>query len=143
MTSTWTTPWNIIYAFGIVLITVIVSVLNKQVYTQEAKVSYSTDVISQANNLIGESSRWHTTAMQDTNPALALMHATYAVAYLNAARTLVDDGQMMQTSGVHMPEMALVTSTAQQNAFKALTQMCPNITPMDSDGYSIYTGYIA
>lgn len=135
-------PWNLVYAVIVVVLSSMIAALNKRVYTQDTHIKYSQSSENYASTFISEASKWHTTAQQDTNPALALMHATYADAYANAARKVMDDGQIMRSAGVHMPEMAMVISATQQKAFQSLTMMCPNVTPSDADGYSLYTGYI-
>lgn len=134
-------PWNLIYGFAVVCISALIVVVNKQVYTASVHLNYSAEAKDLARRFIGDSARWNTVAQQDTNPAIALMHATFAVAYCNAARALLDDGEIMRSIGVHMPEMSLVTSNTQQKAFQAMSSSCPAVAPADSDGYAIYTGY--
>lgn len=144
ISSSTAVPWNLVYAAIVVAITLIIAFINKHMYDQRmASVTYSPTIASQVQHLISEAARWNATAQQDTNAALALMHSTYAVAYLNAARALMDDGEIMKTAGVHVPEMNMVLSGTQQTSYQALSAQCPSAVPEDSDGYSLYTGYLA
>lgn len=141
--SSSSVPWNLLYALAVFLISLGIIILNQRVYSADVRVSYSTELSQQVSYLVGEASRWHTIAQQDTNPSVALMHSAYAVAYCNAARSLMDDAEIMRTIGVHMPELAMVTGNTQQSAFQALTAACPGIAPSDNEGYSFYSGYSA
>lgn len=131
------------YAAGVLLLSFAIAFFNKKVYSTDMTISYSNNQIAQMQHLVSEASRWHTIAQQDTNPAIALMHATYAAAYCNAARSLMDDSEIARSAGVHMPEMSMIVSSTQQSAFQTLTQMCPAAVPTDSDGYALYSGYVA
>lgn len=143
MSSSQAVPWNLLYVVVVFLVSVGIIVLNQRVYSSDVRVSYPSDLTKHVSYLVGEASRWHTVAQQDTNPSVALMHSAYAVAYCNAARFLMDDAEIMRTVGVHMPELSMVTANTQQAAFQALTSSCAGIAPSDREGYSFYSGYSA
>ena len=44
--------------------------------------------------LIRQSARYATTAQQDKSPAISILHANYAVAYLHALKDIVSDSQI-------------------------------------------------
>ena len=134
--------YNFGYAAAIIGLSAIVAAVSDRTYEQKLSVEYSVSTVTHAKQLVSESTQWHIAAQQDTNEALALMHASYAVACATAARQLVDDAELTRQTGVHMQELMMILNDTQQKTFQALFQSCPMIAPPDANGYSIYTGYI-
>jgi hypothetical protein len=85
------------------------------------KVSTSTHV----NDLIKQSSRWHTTSKQDTNPVIALMHANYAISYAKMARKLVGEKRVEKLTGVNISELLYFLEEDQQSAIKSIVDTSP------------------
>jgi hypothetical protein len=80
-----------------------------------------------AKTLIREAAQYTTVADQDTSALLALMHTTYATAYLNAARQLGNDGALEKVSGVHVGELMAMIQDKQQNSVANVIARCPEM----------------
>jgi len=55
--------------------------------------------VNNVHKIFKQSARWHEQSTQDAHPLVALRDATFACAYLNAARELANDTQLEQQSG--------------------------------------------
>ena len=90
--------------------------------------------------LLTVAARWSAAAAQDSSPMLKVLDATYAVAYVNAARSLADDKELERVSGVRVPELQSQVQAAQTAAIQAVAKLCPSVVP---DGAQVlYTGWL-
>ena len=90
--------------------------------------------------LVQEAARWSAVSEQDSNPLLRVMHATYAMAYVNAARCLADDGDLRRVTGVHVEELHATVQTAQQGSIQKIGSVCPEVVPEGAQ--VLYTGWL-
>jgi hypothetical protein len=102
--------------------------------------SKSNDALS-TRALIKEAAQWSTIAQQDSNPLLALMHATYGMAYLNVARRLHTDSEIEVASNLRVDEFSLTLQSNQQAAVQRLLTLCPMSTPAGIA--SLQTGWLS
>ena len=79
---------------GIVLF---LSLLSK--WTFDAGRTYPRYTVRRVKSLIRDAIHWNATSAQDANPLLALVHATYSLAYLNTARHMVSDKDQVRAKG--------------------------------------------
>ena len=90
--------------------------------------------------LLTGAARWSAAAAQDSSPMLKVLDATYAVAYVNAARSLADDKELERVSGVRVPELQSQVQAAQTAAIQSVAKLCPSVVP---DGAQVlYTGWL-
>jgi hypothetical protein len=80
-----------------------------------------------ARALTREAARFATTADQDTSPLMAVLHMTYANAYLNAARQVGSDAALERACGVHVGELMNEIEDKQEAAVAQLTARCPKL----------------
>ena len=64
-----------------------------------------TDTASVVKKLIQSSAQWNSSSLQDNSKILALMHANYAMAYMNAARSLATDSQIENWTHARLDEL--------------------------------------
>lgn len=104
-------------------------------------VSTSSSTALSTKALIREAAQWSTIAQQDSNPLLALMHATYGMAYLNVARRLHTDSDIEAASNVRVEEFSATLQSNQQAAVQKLLTLCPMSTPAGIA--SLQTGWLS
>ncbi len=133
-------PQSIINALSLITIVVMIALMSKWLGEKKGR-RYPDDFVKKIHHLVGESARYNTQAEQDTNAAIALINATYALAYMNTARMLLPDEEIMRVCGIHAAEFIITLTDTQQRAFQALGQLCPSIQP--ETPYAMFTGYLA
>lgn len=79
--------------------------------------------------LARQSQRWLVASLQDEEPAIAVLHADYAVAYALALRQVADDAEIRALLGVTGKELEDAATRAQDRAAKMLAARCPGILP--------------
>ena len=77
----------------------------------------------------------------DTNQLLSLMHATYALAYLNVARHLVADQDIVRMVGVQPQELMHELQEKQDGAVQKVCAECPQLQPA-SGRFTAHTGWL-
>ena len=100
----------------------------------------STDTSKIVKQLVQSSAQWNTTSLQDSNAILSLMHANYAVSYMNVARTLASDDLIEKWTHARLDELVKTYQETQSKAVSSLNQMCP--TTMPPGLAAVYTGWI-
>jgi hypothetical protein len=89
-------------------------------------------------DLIKSSAQWNLRSSQDSNPAVALMNANYAMAYLNVARSLGSDDEIEKNCGVNIDTFLKDIEKAQSSSLQRLSKSCPSITKdlhLDNTGW--------
>ena len=79
-------------------------------------------------DLIKSSAQWNLRSSQDSNPAIALMNAYYAMAYLNVARSLGSDDEIEKNTGTNIDTFSKDIEKAQSASLQRLSKSCPSIT---------------
>jgi hypothetical protein len=92
-------------------------------------------------DLVQEAQRWSATSTQDTDPLVALMHATYGMGYLRVARTMASDADIERACNLRLDEFAAALSDAQHSAMQNVTGQCSNIAMPGLA--SLNTGWLA
>lgn len=133
-------PPSIVHALIVITIVVMIAFMSKWLGEKKGK-RYPDDFIKKIHHLVGEAARYNTQAEQDTNAAIALINATYALAYMNTARMLLPDEEIMRVCNIHSAEYVIMLTDTQQRAFQALGQICPAVQP--ETPYAMFTGYLA
>jgi len=92
------------------------------------------------SKVVKEAARWSAVSDQDANDLLKLVHATYAVAYVNAARSLAQDEELERAANVKVDELHSQVTAQQQGVIQKLGAKYPGMLP---DGANVlYTGWI-
>ncbi len=115
------------YALIIVLVVLVIILLSK--WTGNSTTIYHPKLSKGVKNLVKEAGEWGNAAEHDTNALLQLMHATYAIAYLNAARTLASDKEIERLSRVQLDEMTQTLREKQQHVVQKLAGQYPALMP--------------
>ena len=96
---------------------------------------------SMVKEAVRNSAHWSTAADQDSNPLLGVMHANFAHAYLNIARTLTSDAEVEEAAQVRLDEFSRSVAQTQRNAVQRLLAQCPSVRP---DGITaVQTGWMS
>lgn len=126
------------YGVLVVLGVLVVALLSK--WSGGSATRFPPKFTRDVKSLVTEAARWSAVAEQDTNAMLRVLHATYAVAYLNAARTFADDKDLERISGVRVPELQAQMQTQQQDAIQKVGVKCPSVVPEGAQ--ALYTGWL-
>ena len=87
--------------------------------------------------LLQQATRFHTIAQQDQNPLISLMHANYAVAYGNVARSVAEKYHLR---GSDVAETIYFLEETQQQAMQKINRECPQVK---LDGmFAVNTGWL-
>ena len=81
--------------------------------------------------LIRQSARYATTAQQDNSPAMAILHANYATAYLYAAKDIGSDTQIHNASGIDVKKFT-----------EHVTNVQAMVTKRTAEQFSGFTGQV-
>lgn len=105
-----------------------------------ARTSFSAATERSVSQLVKAAAQWNSTSVQDSNVLLSLMHANYAMAYLNVARLLSTDNDIEAVAKVRMDELLTDFQEAQASAIQRLTTSCPAAMPPGLA--AVHTGWI-
>lgn len=124
-TSTnWYNKSFVWYAFLIVGGVLLISLLSRWSETDK---QYSESFLKKVKMLIEQSTRWNSTAQQDSNPVVQLMHCNYALSYAQIARNLVPDKDIETITGIDIHELIYYLEECQSYAIKNIGDNCPTV----------------
>lgn len=133
----WYSQSSVWYAAGVIGVVVLLSMLSKW---SESDNQYSDTFIKRVKMLIEQATRWNSTAQQDTNPIVRLIHCGYALVYAQIARSLVSDRDIETITGIDIHELLYYFEECQSYAIKDLGTKCPSVK---IDGvYSAGSGWV-
>ena len=121
---------------GIVLF---LSLLSK--WTFDAGRTYPRYTVRRVKSLIRDAIHWNATSAQDANPLLALVHATYSLAYLNTARHMVSDKDIERMMGVQPRELMFELQQHQDRVMQKVVAKCPKLKP-PTGSFGVHTGWV-
>jgi hypothetical protein len=75
-------------------------------------------------DLVKSAHMYSATAVQDTNPVFALMHANYARAYLNVARTIASDAQVEAAAGQTLEKFVASIDETENQMVTRMNSVC-------------------
>jgi len=84
------------YTYFIIVIFVLILVMQNR----------SRGMAKSLQKLIQQSARYATASQQDKSPAISILHANYANAYLNAAKDIGSDAQIHNSTGIDVNKFA-------------------------------------
>ena len=80
-----------------------------------------------AKAMLAQTVKWLSHSLQDKNASTSLQHATYAMAYLNAARHVASDTVLERLSGLDIHKLNRSIDIQQQAKAKDLNKQCPKL----------------
>ena len=102
---------------------------------------YSHDTIRKVKELINSSTQQMAIAKQSTNPVIALMSITTALAYAKAARNQISNKtDLAKITGVHIDELLHILRQEQMEQQKKINGTCPQLQP--EGAYAVATGWV-
>lgn len=101
--------------------------ISKWMATTEPK--YQKSLLKRIQRLVQQASRWHSTAQQDGDALVRLIHSNYAMAYSTCARSLVSESALDSISGLRWTTLVDRLEQDQRNAVQAVVQKCPTLKP--------------
>ena len=124
----WSLPQSKITLLVVVAV-LVVALMSKWAGT-EGGPTYSKRFLKQLNRIVQQSMKWHSSAMQDSDPLVRLIHANYALAYAQAARSFTGaDLSLERLSGVRVPDLMYALEDDQKKALQTVVNTCPQIRP--------------
>ena len=132
------------WAWGRVALTalgmvVFLALLSK--WTFDSGRTYPRYIVRRIRSLIRDAIHWNATSIQDANPLLALVHATYALAYLNTARHMVSDTDIERVMGVQPRELMFELQQNQDRVMQQVAAKCPKLKP-PTGTFGVHTGWV-
>lgn len=109
---------------GVVFLLVAVSVLIAVLATSRDK-RFPKMVCEGARNTVQQAAQWSTSSEQDGHPLLRLTHANYAIAQVNALRTLMSDQDIERLTKTKPREMLAALKHQQAEAIRAVVRKAP------------------
>lgn len=87
-----------------------------------------------ARVFVEQAKRWYAAAQQSSNATFTFQHCNYALAYLNAARYLVDDQTIERVTSLHVHRFSRAVEENQRKALRGLTRVAqvkgkPRVAP--------------
>lgn len=118
------TRWSIITTTIVTILAIATRLLNTS-----ANSTFSNSHLKRARSLVTQAIHWHQVAEQDTNPLFAMKHSDYAIAYLNAARSMLPDNILEKNCNTDIHELSNTLEMHQREQTKLVTGICPNSNP--------------
>ena len=110
-------------------------------WTFDADKTYPRYVLRSIRSLLRDAVHWNATSMQDGNPLLALIHSTYAIAYLNTARHMVSDKDIERVMGIQPRELMFELQQHNDSLVKKVVTQCPALKPPGGN-FAVHTGWV-
>jgi hypothetical protein len=99
-------------------------------WTEHTQPKQSKQMTRQLKRVMSQASKWHTTSRQDMDPVINLIHADYALAYANVARSLASEVALEKTSGIKIRDFVYQLESDQKKAVQNLVSQCPSLKPI-------------
>lgn len=131
--------WYLAAGLGLLVLIVMLSFWGAAASTETARPSKRFE--RRLQGLMSEAAQWSAASAQDTNALLALVHATYGVAYLNVARSLASDADIERHCNLRLDEFAGQLTNTQQSAMRNVTGQCKSLAAPGLA--SLHTGWLA
>jgi len=111
----------------VVVAMVVLALLSRLATSQQRPLGAG--VAEHSARLLRGAAKWGVQAEQDSNPVFALMHVSYAQAYVQALRDLLTDQQIQSVHGVDPRELQRGVEATQTKVTQALNREAPFLLP--------------
>lgn len=113
---------------ALIMVGVFVLILLSKI-TKNWKHKYDSDYLAKTKIMMQKSAQSATIAHQDSNAIMGLMHASEAMAYLQAARLMLPASKIEMLGALDPVELEEQIRNQQQLAIKSIIQYCPDVKP--------------
>lgn len=117
---------------GVVVGVALLLALLMRLMNSSSAQTYSAEHLKRAKALVRQAISWHAAAKQDSSPLFASRDADYAVAFLNAARSMLPDQVLERLANVAVHDLVSELEAHQRECVRKLTQACPRANPSGS-----------
>lgn len=133
----WQSVPQLKWGIGVVVVVLVVSLLSMwTVGTPVASSQYAKNLRS----IVQQAIQLNTTAQQDSNTLVRLVHATTALSYLDAARMASVGRDLSKIARVNTDEIRQLLDASQKSAIQQVVQMCPAVKP--TGAYVMGSGWV-
>lgn len=116
----------------------VISILSK--WTESSTPNYTNRFQKQIKSILEQASRWHVLSKQDSNPVLSIVHADYALAYVNILRQMLSEEDLARLTDTNISEFIYLLEEDQKKAIQHISDQCPHVKPEGT--YAINSGWI-
>jgi len=116
-------PWFV--AVAVLLLLLAAVAIASLITTSQRR--FPNHVCSGAQAVIRRAAQWSTSAQQDDNPVLRLVHINYAIAQINALRVILADADIERIAAVKPREMVASLREQQSQAIRKLGETCAGV----------------
>jgi len=81
--------------------------------------------------MLEEANSWYLTSTQDLNVQTKHEHVSFALAYLNAARRILNDSGLERLSGIDVHELQKSIDVTKRTSSKEMLRQCPRLKHHD------------
>lgn len=120
------------WAIGISLGITLIAAISKAAVGNEDR--HPPEVIRSLKETVSSASKWATTAMQDQNPLVALMHVNYSIAHVQCARKIASDAFIERLCKVNPADLLAKLESHQHSLVQKITNSCPTVQPEGMTG---------
>jgi hypothetical protein len=106
------------------------------VFSQRSSQPEQTKNIIQS--LYTQTARWATASLQDNSPLISVLHANYAVGYVQALQQSFSEREIVEATGRDVRELSRKCVEIQRRATIRLSRMCPGL--IDRNELSVIAG---
>lgn len=121
------------WAFKVVSFVFVCTLLS--IWTKSHKPQYTKSFVRQIESIVRYAMQSSDSSNHSTNPIVALMNVTTAIAYLTASKRMAKDPVIERITGVNVAELATNLEERQDYLIKTIGHACPSIQTT-----SVYTG---
>lgn len=82
--------------------------------------------------------RWYIASKQDSHPMVKIVHANYAVGYVDALRAIATDDVINDVTGLDIDRLSHAATHEQDLALVMMAKKCPGLIPDDG----VYRDYL-
>ena len=119
-----------------IILTVMLFITVFFVFSQRSSQPEQTKNIIQS--LYTQTARWATASLQDNSPLISVLHANYAVGYVQALQQSFSEREIVEATGRDVRELSRKCVEIQRRATIRLSRMCPDL--IDRNELSVIAG---
>lgn len=119
-----------------IILTVMLFITVFFVFSQRSSQPEQTKNIIQS--LYTQTARWATASLQDNSPLISVLHANYAVGYVQALQQSFSEREIVEATGRDVRELSRKCVEIQRRATIRLSRMCPGL--IDRNELSVIAG---
>lgn len=123
---------HVVTGLTVVGIVFVASLLDRTWNTPDTSNRYALEYDRKIAAVARQATQWATTAEQDGEPSLAIVHYATALAYLQCALELADHAKVSEHMQTDASALRDRLQRRQAERFRALFSSCPDAAPVDA-----------